>query len=87
MLKEFMHMGLGGMVVLKEKIEEELNVLEEKGKISTSDAKSFIDSISQKGKDEDERIKAKMKEIIKEVIDELGIATKSDIEELKSKLS
>ena len=87
MLKEFMHMGLGSMVVLKEKIEEELKVLEEKGKISTSDAKSFIDSISQKGKDEDERIKAKMKEIIKEVIDELGIATKSDIEELKSKLS
>ena len=87
MLKEFLHMSLGGMVVLKEKIEEELKVLEDKGKISTTDAKSFIDSISQKGKDEDERIKAKMKEIIKEVIDELGIATKSDIEELKSKLS
>jgi len=87
MLKEFLHMSLGGMVVLKEKIEEELKVLEDKGKISTTDAKSFIDSISQKGKDEDERIKAKMKEMIKEVIDELGIATKSDIEELKSKLS
>jgi len=87
MFKEFLHMGLGGVVVLKEKIEEELKVLEEKGKISTSDAKSFIESISQKGKDEDERIKAKMKEMIKEAIEELGVATKSDIEELKSKLS
>ncbi|MBN1840025.1 MAG: hypothetical protein JW802_08295 [Campylobacterales bacterium] len=87
MLKEFLHVGLGGMVVLKEKIEEELKVLEEKGKISTSDAKSFIDSISQRGKDEDERIKAKIKEMIKEVVGELGLATKSDIEELKSKLS
>jgi len=32
MLKEFLHVSLGGMVVLKEKIEEELKVLEEKGK-------------------------------------------------------
>lgn len=87
MLKELLHVSLGGMVVLKEKIEEEMKALEEKGKISTSDAKSFIDSISQKGKDEDERIKAKIKEMIKEVVEELGIATKSDIEEIKSKLS
>jgi len=28
-----------------------------------------------------------MKEMIKEVVSELGLATKSDIEELKSKLS
>ena len=72
MLKELLHVSLGGMVVLKEKIEE---------------AKSFIDSFTQRGKDEDERIKAKIKEMIKEVVDELGLATKSDIEELKSKLS
>ena len=42
MLKEFLHVSLGGMVVLKEKIEEELKNLEEKGKINTADAKNFI---------------------------------------------
>ncbi len=87
MLKEFLHVSLGGMVVLKEKIEEELKILEEKGKINTADAKNFIDSISQKGKDEDERIKTKIKEMLKEVIDELGLATKKDLEELVSKRS
>ena len=30
MLKEFLHVSLGGMVVLKEKIEEELKNLEKK---------------------------------------------------------
>lgn len=87
MFKEFLHVSLGSMVLVKEKIEEELKVLQEKGKINSSDAKSFIDSVTQKGEEEDAKIKAKIKEILKEVIDELGLATKADIEELRSKLS
>ncbi|QKF73129.1 hypothetical protein AFAEC_0954 [Aliarcobacter faecis] len=86
MLKEIIYTGLGGALLLKEKVEEELKALEEKGKIKTSDAKSFLESLEQKGKDEDERIKAKIKDIFKEVLDELGVATKADLEKLKEDL-
>ena len=87
MLKELLHVGLGSVVVVKEKIEEELKILQEKGKINTTDAKSFIESITKKGEEEDERVKAKIKEMLKEAIEELGVATKKDLEDLKSKLS
>jgi polyhydroxyalkanoate synthesis regulator phasin len=87
MLKELLHVGLGSAVVLKEKIEEELKALQEKGKINSTDAKSFIESITKKGEEEDEKLKEKIKEMLKEAIEELGIATKKDIEELRSKLS
>ncbi len=87
MLKELLHVGLGSVVVVKEKIEEELKVLQEKGKINSTDAKSFIESITKKGEEEDERVKAKIKEMLKEAIEELGLATKKDLEDLKSKLS
>ena len=87
MLKEFLHVGLGSVVVVKEKIEEELKILQEKGKINSTDAKSFIESITKKGEEEDERVKAKIKEMLKEAIEELGVATKKDLEDLKSKLS
>ena len=87
MLKELLHVGLGSVVVVKEKIEEELKVLQEKGKINSTDAKSFIESITQKGEEEDERVKTKLKEMLKEAIEELGVATKKDLEDLKSKLS
>lgn len=87
MLKELLHVGLGSVVVVKEKIEEELKVLQEKGKINSTDAKSFIESITKKGEEEDERVKAKIKEMLKEAIEELGVATKKDLEDLKSKLS
>ena len=87
MLKELLHVGLGSVVVVKEKIEEELKVLQEKGKINSTDAKSFIESVTKKGEEEDERVKAKLKEMLKEAIEELGVATKKDLEDLKSKLS
>ena len=87
MLKELLHVGLGSVVVVKEKIEEELKVLQEKGKINSTDAKSFIESITKKGEEEDEKLKAKLKEMLKEAIEELGVATKKDLEDLKSKLS
>jgi polyhydroxyalkanoate synthesis regulator phasin len=42
MLKELLYTGMGGALLLKEKVEEELKKLEEKGKISTTDTKSFF---------------------------------------------
>ena len=87
MFKDLLHVGIGSVMVVKEKIEEELKTVQEKGKINSSDAKSFIESITQKGEEEDERVKAKIKEMLKEAIEELGLATKKDIEDLRSKLS
>lgn len=87
MLKELLHVGMGSVMVVKEKIEGELKVLQEKGKINTADAKSFLESVSKKGEEEDERLKAKIKDMLKEAIEELGVATKKDLEDLRSKLS
>lgn len=86
MLKEIFFTGLGGAVLLKEKVEQELKALEEKGKIKTEDAKSFLESLEQKGKDEDDKLKQKIKEILKEALDELGVATKDDLAKLKEEL-
>ena len=86
MLKELIFTGLGGALVLKEKIEEELKKLEEKGKLDTKDVKSFLESLEQKGKESDEKFKAELKSTIKEIIDELGLATKEDLQKLKEDL-
>jgi polyhydroxyalkanoate synthesis regulator phasin len=83
MLKELLYTGMGGALLLKEKVEEELKKLEEKGKISTTDTKSFLDSLKSKGEEEEKRLKEEIKSAIREVIEELGVATKQDIEALK----
>lgn len=86
MLKELIFTGLGGALVLKERIEDELKKLEEKGKLDTKDVKSFLESLEQKGKESDEKFKTELKSTLKEIIDELGLATKEDLEKLKEDL-
>ena len=85
-MKEILYAGIGAAAILKEKVEAEVKKLEEEGKLKTSDAKSFLESIEQKGKEEDEKVKEKLKSMLKEIIDELGIATKADLEKLKEEL-
>lgn len=86
MLHNILYTGVGALSIAKEKIEEEMKRLQDEGKIKTDDAKSFLESLEKKGKEEDEHLKAKLKDTLKEVIDELGLVTKSDIEKLKEEL-
>jgi len=81
---------LGGEMIslgsIEEKIEDELKKLEDKGKIDTKDVKSFLESLEQKGKESDEKFKNELKSTLKEIIDELGLATKEDLQKLKEEL-
>ena len=86
MLKDLLYLGIGATTVMREKVQEELKKLEDEGKLKTADAKSFLDSIETKGKEEKERVKEELKATLKEVIDELGLATKADLEKLKEDL-
>ena len=86
MLRDLIYAGIGAMSVLKEKVEAEVKKLEEEGKLKTTDAKSFLESIEKKGKEEDDKFKEKFKSTLKEIIDELGLATKADLEKLKEDL-
>ncbi|MGB7403182.1 MAG: hypothetical protein WA916_11390 [Arcobacter sp.] len=86
MLKELLNTGFGAAAIIKERVEEEIKTLEEKGKLKKDDAKSFLESLEQKGKDEEQKAKDEIKRILKEVINELGLATKEDLEKLKEDL-
>ena len=86
MLRDLIYAGIGAMSVLKEKVEAEVKKLEDEGKLKTTDAKSFLESIEKKGKEEDDKFKEKFKSTLKEIIDELGLATKADLEKLKEDL-
>ncbi|MBD3841626.1 MAG: hypothetical protein IE909_07025 [Campylobacterales bacterium] len=86
MLKEILYTGVGVAAFVKEKVEKELQNLENEGKIKTDDAKGFLKSLEEKGIAEDQKIKESIKNIFKEVIDELQIATKDDLEKLKNEL-
>jgi len=86
MVKEFLQTGFGIASIIGEKVEEELKKLEEKGKIKTEDTKSFLKSLEERGEQEEQKFKDNFKKMLKDALDELGVATKEDIEKLKEDL-
>ena len=84
MLKEMIYTGIGGAMLMKERVEEEMKRIEEKGKLSKEDAQQFLDDLKVRGEEEESKVKAQIKEAVKEAIEELGLATKEDIEKLKT---
>lgn len=86
MLKDLIYIGLGGALLAKEKVEKELSELVEKGKLNKEDAQNFIDKAKVKGEEEEKEFKAHLKEIIKETLEEIGVATKEDIQTLLKKM-
>ena len=85
MIQELLVTGLGGALLLKERVDEEITKLQERGKLSKEDAQTFLEKLKTRGQEEEERLKSHIKEALKEVIEEIGLATKADIEALKDK--
>jgi len=74
---------LGGALTVKEKIEtnnDEIKACQEK---SEEKARTFIDEMAQRGEEEKDQFRERFKDILKEVIVELKLATKDDLEKLR----
>ncbi|MFZ2969417.1 MAG: hypothetical protein WA080_10230 [Sulfuricurvum sp.] len=80
MLKDLVYAGMGGALLLKEKMEEERKKLHELSGVNAADPQAFLESLKAKGEEEENRLKEELKTTIKEVIEELGLVTKKDLE-------
>jgi len=85
-IKELFYLGIGTAMLAKEKIEEEAKELVEKGKMSKAERDEFFEKAKAKAKEEEQDFQNKLKDIVKEVLSDMGLATKEDVEELKELL-
>ena len=83
MLKDLIYVGVGSALLAKEKVEEELNELVKKGKMSKEEAEKFVEKAKARGAKQEQALKDEIKSALKEVIEEMGLATREDIEALK----
>lgn len=86
MLKDLVYLGLGTALLAKEKVETQMEELVKEGKLAKEDAQNILDKAKVKAEAAETEAKERLKSAIKEVLDELGVATKEDIEALKEKL-
>ncbi len=81
--KELLYKALGVMLLIKDKFSDEFNEIFQKANASKEDILKTVDDAKQKAEAEKNDIEEKFKEKVKAVVEEMGLATKKDIEELK----
>ena len=85
-LEQLFYFALGSALAVKEKMEknsEEIKVWQEKAE---ENAKGFFDDLAQRGEKEKESFRKMMTDILKEIVADLDLATKADLEKLKKEL-
>lgn len=85
-LEQLFYFALGSALAVKDKMEknsEELKAWQEKAE---ENAKEFFDDLAQRGEKEKDTFKEMMTDILKEVVADLDLATKADLEQLKKDL-
>ncbi|MFZ4858425.1 MAG: phasin family protein [Desulfuromonadaceae bacterium] len=86
-LEQLFYFGLGSALMAKEKIEQAGESVRNCSEESDRKARVFFDQAVAKGGEEREQVKGRIKELLKEAIDELGLATRADVEALRAELA
>ncbi len=86
-LEQLLYFGLGSALLAKEKIDKAGESTRGLREESDRKAREFFQQAVAKGGEEREELKGKIKELMKEVIDELGVATREDLDGLREELA
>ncbi|MFP5259365.1 MAG: phasin family protein [Acidobacteriota bacterium] len=83
---DLLSIGLGAAFLAKDKFGDILDELEKRGEVSKAEAKSLLDEARARAKQEEEALAGRIRQEVKKVLDDMGLATKEDIAELKALL-
>ncbi|UCZ55461.1 hypothetical protein LGV61_06885 [Desulfurispirillum indicum] len=86
-IKDLILFGLGSALMTREKIESLVDEFARHGKMSREEARSFVDETIAKGKSEGEQLETRLRQIIKDVVHELDLVTREDLEKLREELT
>ncbi len=81
--KEFLYTLLGGALLLKDRFSDQFDEILKKAQDSKDEIKENISEGVTKANEQKDHIEDELKKRIKSIVDELGLATKDDIDDLK----
>jgi len=79
--------GFGAAVLTKEKAEDIMGELISKGEMSKDEAKAYVDSLVEKGRSEQNSIITMVRDEVRKVIEDMGVPSKHEIDELKKRVA
>jgi polyhydroxyalkanoate synthesis regulator phasin len=79
--------GIGLLSMTREKAQEVIEELTHEGELQKNEVKQWVDELSDRGEEERQALRKLVREEMKKVLDEIGLATKEDIQKLLEKQS
>ena len=86
LLKNAFYTGLGAAELTREKVEEFAKDLAEKGKVSESDVKKFVDEAVAKSEERKEQLRKQLEKITEETMKKMNLVSRNDLEDLEKRL-
>ncbi len=77
--------GMGLLSMTREKAQQVIEELSHEGEVQKSDMKEWVDQLSNRGEEERQALRKLIRDEVKKVLDEMGLATKEDIQKLREK--
>jgi polyhydroxyalkanoate synthesis regulator phasin len=87
LIKRGLLIGLGATVIGKEKADKFFNDLSKSGGVAGGEIKSFLDSLSDKGKTKQEQWQNDLRKDMTDAIKDLGFVTADEYNQLKEKVN
>ncbi len=79
--------GIGLLSMTREKAQKVMDELTQEGEVQKGEAKQWVDQLSARGEEERQALRKLIRDEVKKVLDEMGLATKEDIQKLIDKQS
>ena len=77
--------GIGLLSMTREKAQKVVEELTHEGELQKSEMKQWVDQLSDRGEEERQALRKLIRDEVKKVLDEMGLATKEDIQKLLEK--
>jgi Uncharacterized conserved protein len=85
-LKKALSLGLGALLVSKDKIEDVVNELVKKGELGQEEGKNLVNELIEKGEASVNEVEVKIEKIVKSVTEKLDFPTRKELNEIKSEI-
>lgn len=77
--------GIGLLSMTREKAQQVIEELTHEGELQKNEMKEWVDQLSDRGEEERQALRKLVRDELKKVLDEMGLATKEDIQKLLEK--
>ncbi|GAB4401633.1 MAG: hypothetical protein OHK003_28360 [Anaerolineales bacterium] len=79
--------GIGLLSMTREKAQKIMDELSHEGEVQKNEVTRWVDQLADRGEEERQALRKLIRDEMKKVMDEMGLATKEDIQKLLEKQS